>query len=260
MSIEIFARQWCRAMAAWDAKGQDSPHVALKSQIDERNLMEEIRSNPGIERLAVNPLLLTMLALLRRQIGKLPQRRIRLYDLYVSALVQNWEENRSRGARLKAPKRIDTLEAENVLIPLSLWLQEYKPSGTATHAELMERLKRFYLRDLGVDPDSPNVPVAELREAEHEAETFLNDMRQFSGLLVERGQNAFGFRHLTFQEYFAGRALARMSPGERWNRIKDNLHANRWREPILLAAARLGVTENRGLEATGFVEQILSKC
>jgi predicted NACHT family NTPase len=86
--------------------------------------------------------------------------------------------------------------------------------------------------------------------AERRADVFLTDMRQFSGLLVERGQNAFGFRHLTFQEYFAARALARMRPEDRWTLLHLNLHANRWREPILLAAARLGVTENRSDEVS----------
>ena len=37
-----------------------------------------------------------------------------------------------------------------------------------------------------------------------------------SGLIVERGNDAFGFLHLTFQEYFAGRALAQMKAEDRW--------------------------------------------
>ena len=214
--IETFARQWCRAMAAWDAEGYELPQTELVAQAEERRLLEDIRSNPSVERLAVNPLLLTMLALLRRQVGGLPQRRIELYDLYIRALIQNWEENRSRGARLKMPKRVDTLEAENVLIPLSLWLQQNKPSGTATRTELMARLVRVYLRDAGENPNAPDLAASARHDAERRAESFLEDMRQFSGLLVERGQNAFGFRHLTFQEYFAGRALARMPADERW--------------------------------------------
>lgn len=51
-----------------------------------------MRSNPSLEQLAANPLLLTMLALLRRQVGKLPERRIELYERYVRTLLDNWEE------------------------------------------------------------------------------------------------------------------------------------------------------------------------
>jgi HEAT repeat protein len=255
--IEIFARQWSHAMAVWDAGGQITPQTELLAQEEERLLLSELASNPGVERLAVNPLLLTMLALLRRQVGGLPQRRIQLYDLYVRALIQNWEDNRSRGARLTAPKHTDTLEAETVLIPLSLWLQQNRPSGTTTREELMAQLVAIYLVDAGEEPDSPSLSPATRHVAQRRAEIFLADMRQFSGLLVERGQNAFGFRHLTFQEYFAARALARMQPAERWGLVHPNLHANRWREPILLAAARLGVTENRSEEVTGLLQQIL---
>jgi len=254
--IEMFARQWSRAMATWDAQGCETPQTELSAQAEERRLLEGIRSNPGVERLAANPLLLTMLALLQRQVGALPQRRIQLYDLYIYALVQNWEENRSRGVRLKAPKRIDTLEAENILIPLALWLQQNKPSGTATRTELLRQITCIFLREAGYNPDATDIPAIVCADAERRAENFLADMRQFSGLLVECGQNAFGFRHLTFQEYFAGRALARMDADKRWELLKPNLHAGRWREAVLLAAARLGVTENRGDQATALVERI----
>ena len=49
--------------------------------------------------------------------------------------------------------------------------------------------------------------------------------------------------HLTFQEYFAGRALSRLSPSERWERIRPHLHDPRWREPIRLCAGRLAIRE-----------------
>jgi hypothetical protein len=65
--IEVFAHQWCRAMALWDTQGRESAQLMVFAQQDERNLLQEIRSNPGVEHLAVS-LLLTMLALLRRQV------------------------------------------------------------------------------------------------------------------------------------------------------------------------------------------------
>jgi HEAT repeat protein len=257
--IAAFARQWFRALLAWERGGAPDAQSELLAQQEERRLLDDIRSNPGVERLAVNPLLLTMLALLRRQVGSLPQRRIKLYDLYVSALIESWEENRSRGARLHGgPLRTDPQEAEGALIELALWLQQHRPSGTATAGDLLERLRDFYLReDHGLDPASP-VPRPQAKQAEERARRFLHDMRHHSGLLIERGQGAFGFRHLTFQEYFAGRALARMPAAERWALLQPNLHSGRWREPLLLCAARLGVAESRAPEATELVERILA--
>lgn len=254
--IALFARQWFRAIAAWEHDGHLSAQQALLAQHKERQLLADITSNPGVERLAVNPLLLTMLALLQRQVGSLPQRRIKLYDLYVNALIQTWETNRSRGARQQIEQRIDLKEAEGALITMALWMQQHRPSGTATKQDLLEQLTTFYLwEDEGLERAHATPP--QRRQAERRAEQFMHDMRHYSGLLVERGYNAFGFRHLTFQEYFAARALARMKTDERWNLVRPNLHSNRWREPILLAAARLGVSDNRNMEATVLLEHIL---
>ena len=67
--IEIFARQWSRAMAVWDAEGNVTSQTEIAALDEERRLLKALHSNPSVERLAVNPLLLTMLALLRRQVG-----------------------------------------------------------------------------------------------------------------------------------------------------------------------------------------------
>ncbi|HEU4323517.1 MAG TPA: HEAT repeat domain-containing protein, partial [Roseiflexaceae bacterium] len=258
--ITTFARQWFRAFQRWQAGGAGLPTQAeLLAQAEERQLLDEIGRNPGVERLAVNPLLLTMLALLRQQIGTLPQRRITLYDEYVRALILRWEENRSRDARLHgSPVQIDLKEAEGALLRLALWLQQERPSGTATADDLLARLADFYLEsDHGLLRGADPIPHEQERLAEERAARFLHDMRQHAGLLIERGQNAFGFRHLTFQEYFAGRALARLSPDERWALLAPNLHSGRWREPLLLCAAHLGVTESRDAQATDLVTRVL---
>ena len=97
-------------------------------------------------------MLLTMLALLRRHVGKLPDRRIELYERYVRTLIDNWEQARSPGARQQAPERFEPHTAIAHLIPLAFWLQQFKPSGTARRQEIEHELQHICLRFEGHDP------------------------------------------------------------------------------------------------------------
>ena len=153
------------------------------------------------------------------------------------------------------PDRLDLHTAIDHLIELAFWLQQHKPSGTAQRQELEQVLETICLRFVGHDPAlaSPQGPGA----GPSGRRRFLQDMRHFAGLLAERGRDAFGFLHLTFQEYFAGRALARMDPDQRWAAIEPNLHRPRWREPILLCAGQLGVLERRRDEVSDLAQCIL---
>ncbi|HRF48815.1 MAG TPA: HEAT repeat domain-containing protein [Anaerolineales bacterium] len=256
--IAHFARQLNQALAEWEFRDLAPAQRAQRAKEEERQLLAEVQSNPAVERLAANPLMLSMLALLRRKVGRLPQRRIRLYAQYLEALIERWEAARSR-VRTDSPVHYDTSDTALVLIPLALWLHQNKPSGTAAEAEIVAQIADEFLRDLGHDPTRrARIPARDLQAAEKRARGFLADMRQFSGLLVERGHNAFDFRHLTFREYYVGRALARMTPAERWKTLKNNLHANRWREPLQLAVAQLGTEQSEPKAATNLVKKILA--
>jgi HEAT repeat protein len=197
-----------------------------------------------------------MLALLRRHVGKLPDRRIELYEQYIRTLIDNWHTVRSPGARQQAPERFDPHTAIAYLIELAFWLQQHKPSGTARRQELEQVLETICLRFEG--HDLATVSPKALVQAQQTAARFLQDMRHFAGLLAERGRDAFGFLHLTFQEYFCGRALARMEPDERWTAIQPNLHRPRWREPILLCAGQLGVVEQRRARVSDLALRVLN--
>ena len=253
--IELFARQWCRTYEVWAASGKETQTALQRASAEESGLLDDVASNPSVERLAATPLLLTMLALLRRQVGRLPDRRVQLYADYVRTLMDNWEILRSRGARRQAPARFDPYRAADHLMDLALWLQRNKPSGTARRSDLETALEKICLRYEGLDPAA--APAKARVQAQGDATAFLRDVRHFAGLLTERGRDTFGFLHLTFQEYFAGRAVARMADDDRWTVIRPHLHNPRWREPILLCAGQLGVIENRRDLATDLASRIL---
>ena len=213
--IEIFAHQWCRSYEAWVA-GAETPTARQRAAAEERALLEDVRSNPSVERLAASPLLLTMLALLRRHVGKLPDRRIELYERYIRTLIDNWHTVRSPGARQQAPERFDPHTAIAYLIELAFWLQQHKPSGTARRQELEQVLETICLRFEGHDPDAAS-PKARV-QAQQTAARFLQDMRHFAGLLRRTWPRRFRLSASHFpgillwsghSSYGAGRTLGR---------------------------------------------------
>ena len=81
-----FLEQWHKAI-----------EVETKSHVDDANikhraseLWRAIESNPGIRKLAGNPLLLTITALANWRGTKLPNKRIELYQIATETLIENW--------------------------------------------------------------------------------------------------------------------------------------------------------------------------
>ncbi|MBA3471338.1 MAG: HEAT repeat domain-containing protein [Herpetosiphonaceae bacterium] len=238
--IDRFTRQWCRAFELMQ-RG-DTRHAIREAAAEQRRLFTAINANPSVAKLAGNPLLLTILALIHRQGKSLPRRRIELYDLYARTLLESWNRARSLSGHIVG-KALDVLDTVKVMAPLALWLHSARPDGTARFAELQRELRRIFTEREASDP-------------EREALQWLIDVREHSGLLVERGADAWGFIHRTFQEYFAARAVAVLPAEERFARIRPHLHNPGWQEVILLTAGQIGVMNADEAGATAFVRSI----
>ena len=239
--IEQFLHTWCVAYEQF-ARG-DVPEARADGEKQAAQLAAEISGNAGARRLAGNPLLLTIMALIQRQGVKMPERRVELYDIASRTLIETW--NRARGLSetilLNLP---DTRLTFALLGDLALWMQEQ--SLTAATTDVLLPVLTEAQRRRGVSqPDA--------------AAAFLHDVQQYSGLLAERGPDTYSFLHLTFQEYFAARALAtNYDKDQRWRKIAPHLHDPRWRETILLTAGELGVRIGREDEVTDLVQRILA--
>ena len=227
--VEQFLTHWHRLIAIGQmGPGESAEHVAAQQTV---HLMEAIRSNPRVRELAINPLMLTVIALVHRDRIKLPERRAELYAEAVDVLLGKWDEARGvEKVRLFDDRPYDLTDRRLLLQSIALKVHE------AGHKEI------------GVDDLLAQVEgafvmiVADPRAAERAAECFPSVIRERTGLLVEAGQGVYRFSHLTFQEY-----LAAVEVAERDDYATYTLsHAADpfWREVILLEAGYLS-TKNQ---------------
>lgn len=225
--IGAFLDRWFRAVEKSLEPGAEPDLIEQRADRQKALILEAIERSPGVARLADNPLLLRLLAMLHRSEGNLPQRRVELYQKATRWLLYDW--HLERGAPLGAA--IDEQVALSMLGPVAMYIHTRRPSGLLSLGQLEKLLFEIRGPQLGDPPDAPSVETIE------HVRKFLRTIREHSGLLVERGTGLFGFMHLTFQEYFVARHL--ISQDSRINEIKGRLHQPRWREPILLAVAFL---------------------
>ncbi|GIF73696.1 NACHT domain-containing protein [Asanoa siamensis] len=178
-----FAARWCALVEPPDRRATATAE-----------LIRDVHSTPQIEALTANPMLLTTMALVKRKIGKLPSRRADLYWEAVQVLL-NW--------RREVDLPLDPREA----------MPQLEYLAHAMCAAGVQRLREDEVLDLltAMRAEFPQVHSAR----NHEPKKFLELVEARTGLLVESGEvrhkgrpvPVFEFRHLTFQEYLAARAL-----------------------------------------------------
>jgi SIR2-like domain/NACHT domain len=219
-AIASLCDHWHRLMVG------DSP----EAQKESKDVAEALLKNQALRRLAENPLLLTMLLVVKHGAGRLPPDRVSLYDRAVEVLLDTWN--------IKGHDPLNLKEAVPQLACLAFELMR-QGKQTATEQEILSILEEARDR------------VAQIRRyANDTPQEFLKRVELRSSLLVQAGHQVEGkttvpfyqFRHLTFQEYLAAVAAAEghyleydkthtvLTP------IEPYLPAEAWKEVIPMAA------------------------
>ncbi len=244
--IEEFIKHWTTAL---EKQAQGNTLVArTDAETDRRELLDSIHQNPGVRQLASTPLLLTILALMKRQGVTLPERRVQLYDQYVNTLLSTW--NRARSLSGRAPGRdIDELQTVRILAPLALWMHEVSPGvGLVGREDMRRKLEELFMERSEVSPHQA-------------ARQFLIDVREHVALLLERGPGEYGFIHLTFEEYLAAVAIALKGQGNATSIIETlsaHVGEQAWREVTLLTIGYLGIRQQLPKVAGDVVEALVN--
>jgi len=240
--VRQFVTDWTRAVETTLA-GSDSPDIVYLADQQANRLIGAIESNSRVADLAVNPLLLTVIALVHRYRAQLPERRSELYEEAVEVLLAHWDE--AKGLETNTPianRELDAGDRRSLLEPVAFWMHECQ-KREIERTDLVEQLL----------PAFTNI-ISNVTEARKAVNTFINLINVRSGLLVERGIGVYSFAHLTFQEYLTARTLADRKDVIEYTstRLSDPW----WREVILLVSGYMSTQGTR--RVSEFVQSILT--
>jgi len=223
--IERFVTYWNHAVEVALAGGE-TPYALGQTRRQTEALLTAIQGNERVRELAVNPLLLTVIALVQRYRAQLPERRTELYEEAIEVLLGKWDEAKGLEARaVMAGRELDAGDRRGMLEPVALWMME-QSAREIEAKELRRQLEQRFFEMVG-----------DWRQASKAVDEFLQLINERSGLLAERGQGVYGFSHLTFQEHLAARAVADRHDYVPYTlaRLGDGW----WREVVLLEAGYL---------------------
>ena len=204
---DTFARKWYLAQERVRRGGKMTAEAGDRAGRKAADLIGQIKSSEELQKMAVNPLLLNLLARLHNFCPDeaLPQRRTELYQEICDLQL---------GAR-PAAKRIVMLlnkpqKRQKVLQAVALEMVE----GNTV------QLKKGRMLDLMRGP---------LNMADERADVavFLQQISEVSELLHEPVPMEYAFSHLSFRNYFAALEVSRSELVQHW-------HEDWWRETVLL--------------------------
>ena len=221
--VDEFVDKWC--LAADKSVLKDSAEAARQSKKAADDLKGRISRSRPVQRLAVNPLLVTILCVVHRFLGRsIPEHRVTLYEKCTDALLYEWDRAKfQEGARIG---ELDAKQKRRLLRPIARTLHE-RHEAEIPEPEVVEIFKSV-LPQIGRTDCNPADLVREIRDR--------------SGILIERRPGFFGFSHLSFQEYLTALDFA---ASKQWDELADLWMDPWWHEVIVLAAGVEGADSDR---------------
>jgi hypothetical protein len=201
---------------------------------DAEKLADAIIASDRVKRLAQNPLLLTTLLLVKRWVGQLPTKRSVLYGKAVEVLLMTWN--------VEGHEPMDPEEA----LP-QLEFAAFAMMRDGTKQITGRKLKGLLIAARKQMPEILEYTKVSVQDFIDRVELRSSLLMQ-SGLEVEDGTltAVYEFRHLTFQEYLAARAIVNGHYPERSDAdslvavLGPHLDDEGWKEVTLLSAVLAG--------------------
>jgi energy-coupling factor transporter ATP-binding protein EcfA2 len=213
--VERFVANWYLANEIMSAQ-RDDAGVRRDARRGAEDLLVRLRNTQNLADLAINPLLLTMIANVHRYSSSLPERRVELYREISTVFLGKRQAARGIVQDLTPAQKQRVLQA------------------------LAYALMTRQVREIALDDAVPLIrDTLERITLGLTGEQFLQQIEEGSGLLIEREHQMYSFAHLTFQEYLAAtHILEQRLEQELVGRTSESW----WHETIRLYAAQADAT------------------
>ena len=225
--VDDFIDKWCLAAELSVQKEESKARNDARAAAED--LKRRVHMSRAVEQLAETPLLCTILCVVHRFLGQqIPERRAALYDTCTNVLLYEWD-------RAKFPPgafigKLDAHAKRRILSAVAREMHEAKQAEMGA-VEVVQRFAAL-LPSLGGRPE--------------EAEQIISEIRDRSGLLVERRPGYFAFSHLTFQEYLTATDYVREGA---YAKLLGHADDPWWDEVVMLASGIPGADAARLVEA-----------
>ncbi|RQW02253.1 NACHT domain-containing protein, partial [candidate division KSB1 bacterium] len=130
--VQQFLHSWYTAVEI--GLNEDNNYWRTRARNAAAELYGRIAGNANYVKLAINPLMLQLIALVHYDFKTVPDRRVELYQKCVDLLLQKWDEAKGLKTLLTAK------EARQVLQPLALWLHSQENRRQATYEEILAQM------------------------------------------------------------------------------------------------------------------------
>ncbi|KAB8320295.1 NACHT domain-containing protein [Tolypothrix campylonemoides VB511288] len=213
--MEEFINNWYLQNEVMRQARKEDAGVRADAKRKAKDLIERIKNKPALAAMALNPLLLTMIATVHDNRGALPGARVELYAEICEVLLARRQQVKG----IDYPIPLNAAQKQSVLQVLALYLMENKT--------------REFTPDVGGQIIQQQLSAVSGNKVG--TNDFFKHIEQVSGLLLEKQQGIYEFAHKSFQEY-----LAAVEVQERNNEqiLTNNINDSWWDETIRLYAAK----------------------